>query len=90
MKESNRFKIKILKAGVKVWPDTRLMTVAKKAGMTHPGVLHHFPDDTLKANIIEYARAKGLSKIIVELMAGKHDAIKNLSVADRIKHFNAI
>ncbi len=92
MKETkgDKTKEKILEAGVKLWPNITAQAVAAEAKMTHPNVLYHFPGDTLKFAVAEHAVRKGESRVIVQLMAEKHPAIKNLSAADRIRHFNAI
>lgn len=81
---------KILNAGVALWPDVSALAVAHAAGLTHPAVLYHFPDGTLKDAIAEHAVDVGESRVIIQLIAADHKAIKSLSAADRIRHFNAI
>lgn len=83
-------KEKILNAGLKLWPNITLQSIADKTDMTHAAVLYHFPAGTLEYKIAEYAIEKGNSAVIVQLIATKHPAAKKLTAAQRIKHFNAI
>lgn len=91
MKQSHGDKTreKILKAGVEIWPNVSLSAVARAVGLTHPAVLYHFPNNSLENAIAEYAVKIGESKIIMFLIAYEHPAVKKMSIADRIKHFNA-
>jgi len=92
MKQSagERTKEKILKAGVKRWPDVNLSVVARDIGLTRQAVFTHFPKDTLKDAVAVYAVEKNNSKVIVQLIGSGHKAIKNLSKTSRAKHFSAI
>lgn len=83
-------RIKILKAGVKLWPRISTTAIGKRVDITHAAVLYHFPDNSLLDAIAEYAVENKHSRVILQLIATKHKAVKKLSVADRIKHFNAI
>lgn len=83
-------KEKILKAGLELYPNITLEAVARKAGLTsHQVILYHFPKGSLKPAIIDHAVETKNSKIIVQLMAADHAAVKDLSASERIKHFNA-
>lgn len=91
MKIGEKTRERILKEGLKLWPDVTLEAVAKAVGLkTHVAVLYHFPNDSLKAAVAEYAVEIGHSPVIVQLMAAKHPAADKLSAADRIRHFNEI
>jgi AcrR family transcriptional regulator len=92
MKETkgDKTREKILEAGVKLWPHVTLQSIASLTGMTHPAILYHFPDGTIKGAVAEYAVKIGESRVIVALMAEKHPAVLKLPAADRIRHFNAI
>lgn len=81
---------RILNAAVKLWPNITLEAVAEKIGMTHPTILYHFPDDTLRDAVAEHAVAIGESRVIVALIAENHSAIGHLSVTSRMRHFKAI
>lgn len=83
-------KEKILKAGVKLWPNCTLSNIAEAVKLTHPAILYHFPGVALKREIIKYAVASDNSRIIVQLIAEKHPAIRGMSPDDRMKHFNAV
>lgn len=83
-------KEKILEKGLQLWPDITLQAVAKATGLTHPAILYHFPGNTLKDAIAEHAIEQGASRVIVQLMASGHKAAEKLSMADKIRHFNAI
>ena len=92
MKQSHGDKTreKILKAGVDLWPHASPTAIARELDMTHPAVLYHFPDDSLLDAIAEYAVKIGESRVILQLIASRHKAVKKLSVADRVRHFNAV
>ena len=83
-------KLKILNAGLYLWPEITLENVAKAASITHPAILYHFPQGSLKDAIAEHAVHTGHSRIIVQLLGSGHKAVEKLSPADRIKHFNAV
>lgn len=92
MKQSHgeRTKERILKAGLRTWPGVGLKAVAKAAGMTHPAILYHFPQGTLKNAVADYAVKTGHSRVVLQLIASGHEAAEKLSPAERIKHFNAV
>lgn len=90
MKKSDRTKQRILAAGLRTWPDTRLRVVADEARLTHSGVLYHFPQGTLKDEIAKHAVKSHDSKIILQLIATGHPAVRGMAPSDRIKHFNKI
>lgn len=83
-------KQKILKAGVKLWPDVSLANVARECDLTHAAVLYHFPSMTLKMSIARFAVDQGNSNVIVQLIGAGHTAIADLCETDRQRHFDAI
>lgn len=81
---------KILKIGLGLWPNITLQAVADKIGMTHATVLYHFPGGSLKDAVAFHAVEKGNSRVIVQLIASNHPAIRKMSKAQRAKHFKAV
>ena len=86
----NTTKKKILKAGVKIWPDVTYQAVADKIELTKQAVNLHFPQGTLKDNVADYAVKSGRSKVIVQLIATDHPAVGKMSPFDRAKHLNRL
>ena len=91
MKQSvgERTRERILKAGLKLWPDVTPSSIAQELNMTHPAIIYHFPYG-LKGAVADYAVEKGHSKVIVQLVVWRHKAIKKLSASERIRHFKSI
>lgn len=91
MKHGERVKERILNAGLKVWPDVTLSSVARAAGFkSHRSVSYHFAPDVLKDAIAEHAIKTGNSRVIVQLVAIGHPAIENMSPRERAKHFKSV
>jgi AcrR family transcriptional regulator len=90
MKRGDKTKRKILDAGLKLWRDdprsVNFRNIAEKINMTHPAVLYHFGEDTLRDAVAAHAVQVGDSRIIVQLMAMKHPAVSSMSDADRRRH----
>lgn len=85
-------KLKILDAGLKLWPDVTLSKVARALDLnSHVNVIYHFQTtEKLKDAVAEHAVAVGNSRVIMQLIAANHPAVAKLSQADRIRHFNAV
>lgn len=90
MKAGDRTKERFLKAGLRLWPNISASAIADDTGYTHANVLYHFPGDSIKDAIAEYAVEIGDSRVILQLIAAGHRATKALTQADRLKHFNAV
>jgi AcrR family transcriptional regulator len=95
MRHGDKQKRKILDAGLKLWrQDPARVTarsIADAVGLTHPTVLSHFKEaGGLRDAVAAHAVEKGDSRIIVQLMAQGHDAVKNLSDADRRRHAGVV
>lgn len=80
-------RLKILNAGVELWPDVTLSKVADKINMTHAAVLYHFPMGTLKNRVAEHAVAIGESRVIVQLIAKNHPAVDHMTAGEKSAHF---
>lgn len=78
----------ILETGLKLWPNVTSTTVANALNISHGTVIYHFPD--IKNAVAEYAVKTGNSKVIVQLLATRHRAVKDMPAAERMKHFTAI
>lgn len=83
---------KILNAGVALWPDVTLSAIARALDLnSHVNIFHYFKNvKELKDAIAVYAVKTGNSRVIMQLVAADHAAVKDLSQADRIRHFNAV
>lgn len=84
-------KIKILNAGLELWPDVTLQGVANLiGGITRQGVNHHFPDGSLKDAVALHAVNTGHGRIIVQLIALDHVVVDDMTQGEREGHFNAL
>lgn len=91
MKHGDKIREKILNAGVEIWPDVTPSNIAKIAKLkSHSVVLYHFKSDELKNAVAEHAVNIGNSRVIVQLIAMKHKAVKKLNVRERNKHFKGV
>lgn len=92
MKHGDKIKRKILDAGLKLWrQNPALLThrnVAAAVAITHPAVFYHFID--LRSAVAEHAVKLEDSRIIVQLMALNHPAVKKMSDADRRRHASVV
>lgn len=87
----DKIRLKILDAGLAIWPDITPSNVAREAGMkSHASVLYHFPRAELKNAIAEHAVATECSKVIIQLIANGHKAIRKMTKEQRDKHFKAV
>ena len=89
MKKSEITEKLILEEGVKLWPNVSAREIARRIGITHAAISYYFKAD-LKDAIAEYAVLKGKSRVIAQLIATKHKAVRGLTVVERIKHLHAI
>lgn len=82
---------RILDAGLTLWPNisARGVAAAMKPKMAHPTVMYHFPDN-LEDAIARHAVETGCSRVIAQLIATNHKAIRKLSPAERTKHLKAL
>lgn len=87
--KSEKTKKKILEAGLKLYPDITARAIAREVEITHPLVSHYF-GESIKDAVAEYAVKVGNSRVIAQLIAVKHKAIKKLSAAERKRHMNAV
>lgn len=91
MKQGEKTRIKILEAACSIWPVTNLAKIAEAAGLkSHRSVSYYFATEELKDLVAEYAVNSGNSRVIVQLLAMDHIAIKSLSALERKKHLNKI
>lgn len=92
MKAGERTKQKILNAGLDLWPDVTLQGVARALDLnSHVNIFYYFKNVAeLKDAVAAHAVETGNSRVIMQLVAANHAAVKDLSQADRIRHFNAV
>lgn len=90
MIKGDETKQKILDAGIKLWPNVTGRGVATYIGMKHPTVAWHFgKSDELRAAVAQYAVEIGNSRVIAQLIAVRHPAIRKMPDHVRQKHMNA-
>lgn len=82
-------KLVMLAAGVKLWPNVTARAIARKIGLTHSAVAYHFKDDLLD-QVAAHAVVTGNSKVITQLIATNHKAVRKLSLAERMKHLKVM
>lgn len=91
---SEKTRIKILSAGCEIWRKSpekvNPVEVAKHVGMTRPGILFHFPADTLRDAVAEYAVKIADSFVIVQLIAINHPAVEKLGPRQKSVHIKAV
>lgn len=88
MKKGDKLKEKILKAGVKLWPNVTVCNVARELDISHPNVSYYFKGK-LKEAVINYALEIGDSKVIAQLILTGHKAIKAMPEKIRKEHMKA-
>lgn len=88
MKKGEDLKKKILKAGLKLWPNVTVCNVAREVGISHPNVSYYFKGK-LKEAVIKYAIEIKDSKVIAQLILINHRAVKSMSEKDRAAHIKA-
>lgn len=91
MSKGKKTKLRILNAGLKLWPDVTLQSIATASSCTHQAVLYHFGTvENLKNKIAEHAVDLNDSKVIVQLMIVEHEAVRYLTPRDRAYHLNRV
>lgn len=92
MKAGEKTRLNILNAGLTLWPDLTFEGVARVLKLnSHTNVVYHFRTvGALKDAVAAHAVETGNSRVIMQLVAANHPAVKKLSQADRIRHFNAV
>lgn len=88
MKKGDKTKLKILDAGLRVWPYVTPSSIAAETGLAHTAILYHFPGLSLKRAVVDHAVRKKHSRIIVQLIAIDHPAIRGMSKAERTQHYS--
>ena len=81
-------KEEILKAGLELWPDVTPSTIAAKLGITHATVLYHFPN--VKEAVAQYAVETDCSPVIVQMLATNHKLVRDMTAAERLRHFSSL
>lgn len=88
MKKGEVMKKKILDAGVKLWPNVTAREIARRIGADHPLVIYHFGSGLMDA-IASHAVDTGNSRVIAQLIATKHKAVRKMDALERQKHMDA-
>ena len=87
-KKGDKTKRAILEIGVKLWPDVTAREIARRLDMSHPVIAYHFGAD-LKDAVAAHAVETGNSRVIAQLIATKHKAVRKMIVLERQKHMDA-
>lgn len=88
---ANDTKERILKAGLKLWPDVGPRAIGRALDMSHARVLYYFGNAAdLSDAIANYAVAQGNSKVIVQLIAVGHSAVRKMKTELRHKYVDTI
>lgn len=90
MKKGEATKLLMLETGIKLWPNVTARAIGRKIGLTHSAVAYHFNDGELKDSVAAYAVETGNSKVIAQLIATNHKAVRKMSQADKMKHLSAL
>lgn len=79
---------KILDKAVELWPDVTPSKVAKAMGLnSHTNILYYFRNaDILKTRTAEHAVNTANSRVIVQLLATGHKAVKDMKASERMRH----
>lgn len=88
IKQGEKTREAILKAGLTLWPDVTPSTIAAKLNITHATVLYHFPN--VKEAVAQYAVDNDCSKVIVQMLATNHKLVKDMPAAERLRHFSSL
>lgn len=88
MTKGEETKIRILEAGVKLWPNITARAIGEEIGLTHPLVAYHF-GKKIKEAVAAYAVETGKSRVIAQLIATKHPSAHKLTPSERQKHMDA-
>ena len=81
---------KILKAGLKIWPNVTLSNIGRETGLTHAAISYHFPLEELRDRVAQYAVIMGESRVIVQLIAQNHPAVAHMTAGEKSAHFFTI
>lgn len=80
----------ILDAGVKLWPKVTARSVARSMGNTHAMIHYYYNAEELVDAVAAHAVDTGNSRVIAQLIATKHKAVRKLSPNERTKHLRAL
>jgi AcrR family transcriptional regulator len=89
LSKGEKTKQAILDAGVKLWPKVTAREISRRLDITHPTINYHFPGDELQDAVAAHAVKTGNSRVIAQLIATKHRAVRKLTVIERQKHMDA-
>lgn len=88
IKQGEKTRESILKAGLKLWPDVTPAKIASRLGITHATVLYHFPN--VKEAVAQYAVETDCSPVIVQMLATNHKLVRDMPAAERLRHFSSL
>ena len=91
MTHSDEIKLRILQTGLQLWPYATARAIGRELNLSHSAILYHFGNsDLLQQDVARYAIATQNSKVIVQLLATGHPAIKDMKPADKKRYMASI
>lgn len=90
MTQGEKAKLRLLQAGIRVWPDVTASNVARDAGFkSHKIVSYHFPGG-IKDAVAQHAVETGNPHIIVQLIGMGHESVAGLSEAAKRRYIKSV
>lgn len=87
MTHSDEVKERILKKGVELWPYASARAIGRELDLSHSAILYHFGNsDLLQLDVARYAVQMENSRVIVQLLATGHAAVKDMKPADKKRY----
>ena len=84
-------RVKILEAGLELWPHITPSSIAKKIGLSnHAAVIYHYPNGTLMDAVAEWAVLNDHSRIILQLIGMNHELVSIMTPEEKRRHFEAV
>lgn len=84
-------KVKILEAGLKLWPNINPTNIAHEAGLSsHASVIYHYSSGELRNAVAQWAILNGHSRIILQLIGMGHDLVADMTPEEKRAHFEAV
>ena len=91
MKHSDEVKRRILETGVQLWPYATARAIGRELDLSHSAILYHFGNSELLAlDVARYAVHTGNAKVILQLLANDHPAVRDMTPRERRKYLDGM
>ncbi len=91
MKPGERTRERIMETGCDIWPNVSCRAIARKLGITHCAVLYHYSTvEALRAAIADYAVRNERARVIAQLIATDHTAVRDMPAAERARYLGEL